>query len=428
MPALFAAGAVLLALALLSIGERFARSGEPLDFLYAGTPEGARNVLGMLAGSMIGTAGVTFSITIVALSLASSQFGSRLLRNFLRDPGNQIVLGSFVATFLYCLVVLRSVVDEAPVPALAITGAVALSIASLGVLIYFFHHVATSIQASSVVSAVAHDLERAIDRFCNGTRDCADEETAALPAGGTIVTAERSGYIQAIDHEGLVSIAVRREGLVEALHRAGDFVIAGGALARIATSASQSEADEDVAPLRRAFMVGPQRTPDQDLEYSVRQLVEIAVRALSPGINDPFTAINCIDWLGVATAQLARRGMPARCYRDDDGQVRLIANAPTFPGVVDAAFQQIRQAGAGHVAVAIRLLETFTAVAGHVQTPPDAETLRLQIDRVFEAALAAGPIEADAAMLAARHAHARQALDPARLSAAGEGRVERDRR
>jgi uncharacterized membrane protein len=412
VPALFAAAAAALAVVLVELDERHYAD---FEFLYQGDADGARGLLAMLAGSMIGTAGVAFSITIVALSLASSQFGPRLLRNFLRDPGNQVALGSFVATFLYCLVVLRSIVDGRPVPVLAVSFAVALSLASLGVLIFFFHHVAASIQASNVVAAVAGDLQQAIERFCPEGAGGEEPAPAAAPRGGVVVAAERSGYVQAIDHQGLVAIAARLDAVIEALPRAGHFAIAGSPLARVAASGAVAEAD--AAAVRRAFVIGAQRTPDQDLEYSVRQLVEVALRALSPGINDPFTAMNCIDWLGVAVVELGRRGMPRSRHRDGEGRLRLLTAEPTFAGVVDAAFQQIRQAGAGHVAVAIRLLETFAAIAPHLRRAADLEPLRAHADRVRDAALAEGPIEADAAALAARHAAARQACE-GRLSAA----------
>ena len=420
VPTLFAIATVPLAFGLLTLEGELVARGVPLEALYGGGAEGARGVLVMLAGSMIGTAGVVFSITIVALSLTSSQYGPRLLRNFLRDPGNQIVLGTFVATFLYCLLVLRSVVTGEPAPALAISVAVALSVVSLGVLIYFFHHVATSIQASSVVAGVARDLERAIDRFCarHGSRPPAGEsEVAPLPDDAAAVTAPRSGYLQAVDHDTLVSVARECEGCIEVVHRAGDFVIADGALARLAPAKSFDE--RACGRVQRAFLIGAEATEEQDLEFSVRQLVEVALRALSPGINDPFTALTCIDWLGVALARLGAVGMPDRVLRDED-RVRVITDAPTFAGVADAAFRQIRQAAGAHVAVSIRLLETCAAVAPHLRTLADVETMGAQADRVLASALAADPIGPDRAALAARHALARRALSAAR-STGGRG-------
>lgn len=416
VPTLFALASLPLAFGLIELDGRLAARGAPADFLYGGEAEGARSVLVMLAGSMIGTAGVVFSITIVALSLTSSQYGPRLLRNFLRDPGNQVVLGTFVATFLYCLLVLRSVVSGRPVPALAVSGAVILSVASLGVLIFFFHHVATSIQASAIVAAVARDLERAIDRFCADTDAivrAAPDGSASLPGVAAEVTAPCSGYVQAVDHESLLAVARACDGCVEAAHRAGDFAIADGPLARVAPAERFDDAARE--RVRRAFLVGPQATEEQDLEFSVRQLVEVALRALSPGINDPYTAVNCIDWLGNALARLGAAGMPGRALCDPDGTIRVLTDAPTFAGVLDAAFQQIRQAGAAHVAVSLRLLETCAAVAPHLRSAADLDTLGAQADQVLASALAAAPIDPDRAALAERHARARRAVAAARV-------------
>jgi uncharacterized membrane protein len=336
----------------------------------------------------------------------------------MRDPGNQVVLGTFVATFLYCLLVVRTVVDGRPVPALSVSVAVVLGVVSLAVLIYFFHHVATTIQAGNVVAAVARDLEAAIDRLCKHgdasvRRDAAPER---LPPDAATVTAPCSGYVQAIEHETLVALACERDGRIEAVRRPGHFVIEGSPLARLAPAERFDERARERA--RRAFLIGEQATREQDLEFSVRQLVEVALRALSPGINDPFTALTCIDWLGVAVSRLGRSGMPARRHCDGDGRVRLVTDVPTFAGVADAAFLQIRQAAGAHVAVSIRLLDVFADVAPHLGAREDLETLAGHADQVLAAALAADPIESDRAALAARHAAARRALVAAEDAAA----------
>jgi len=414
VPTLFGAGAVALATAALDADARLVEDGISAGWLYAGSPEAARSVLIMLAGSMIGVAGVAFSITIVALSLTSAQFGPRLLRNFLRDPSNQVALGTFVATFLYCVFVLRGILETRPVPAVAVSGAIALSVTSIGVLVYFFHHISTSIQASSVVAAVARDLESAIERFSSRfgpqERDGQGEPAARLEHGDE-VPSDRSGYVQAIDYSHLMELAEARDIVLQVLFRAGDFVHSGAALVRSAPEGSLEE--EDAEGICRAFLIGRQPTEEQDLEYSVRQLVEVALRALSPGINDPFTAMNCIDWLGVALAQLATRGMPTPERRSADGRLRLLLDALTFEGVADAALKQIRQAGVGHVAVAIRLLDMLTAIAPQARTRSHAEVLRGHADEVLAGALDAASIDSDRAALKARHAAARRALEAA---------------
>jgi len=414
VPALFGAGAIALALAALDADARLVRAGISAGWLYEGTPEAARSVVIMLAGSMIGVAGVTFSITIVALSLTSAQFGPRLLRNFLRDPSNQVALGTFVATFLYCLMVLRGIIETQPVPAVAVSGAIALSVTSIGVLVYFFHHVSTSIQASSVVAEVARDLEAAIHRFCSDhdvQEPDGQRESSARLEDGDEVPSDRSGYVEAIDYAQLMTLAEDRDVVLQVLFRAGDFVHSDAALVRIHPEGRLEEGDAD--EICRAFLVGRQATEEQDLEYSVRQLVEIALRALSPGINDPFTAMTCIDWLGSALARLAESGLPAAERRDADGRLRLLLDALTFEGVADAALKQIRQAGVGHVAVAIRLLDTLAAIAPQARTRSHAEALRAHADEVLTGALDANPLDGDRAALTARHATARRALEAA---------------
>jgi uncharacterized membrane protein len=419
VPTLFGAGSVVLALAALDSDARLVGAGLSADWLFAGSPEAARAVLIMLAGSMLGIAGVTFSITIVALSLTSAQFGPRLLRNFLRDPGNQIALGAFVATFLYCLLVLQRVVDVRPVPVVAVSGAIALSVTNLGILIYFFHHISTSIQASSVVAGVARDLEAAIDRLCARTgptpRAAWDRQPRARLSGGDTAPSGQSGYVQAVDYEHLLRVAVERDVVIEALYRAGDFVQVDAALIR--TEPPRRLDDADCDGIRHAFLLGRQPTEEQDLEYSVRQLVEVALRALSPGINDPFTAMTCIDWLGAALARLAAGGLPSGERYDEEGRVRLLLDALTFEGVADAALQQIRQAGAGQVAVSIRLLDTLEAIAPKARTRDQVEALRSHADDVLAGALAAAPIDTDRAALSARHADAQRALLAARPGA-----------
>lgn len=417
VPMLFGVGAMALSTVALNVDARFVEDGISAGWLYAGSPEAARSVLIMLAGSMIGVAGVAFSITIVALSLTSAQFGPRLLRNFLRDPSNQVALGTFIATFIYCVFVLRGIIETQPVPTVAVSGAIALSMASIGVLVYFFHHVSTSIQATSVVAAVARDLESAIRRFYSEfgkqEREGQGDPVARLERGDEVAS-DCSGYVQAINYSQLMELAELRDGVIQVIFRAGDFVHSRTALVRADPEGCLK--DEDAEEICRAFLIGREMTEEQDPEYSVRQLVEIALRALSPGINDPFTAMTCIDWLGTALASLAEAGMPSPERRDELGRLRLLLNALTFEGVADAALKQIRQAGVGHVAVAIRLLDALTAIAARARTRSDAEVLCGHVDEVLAGALDANLIESDRAALKARHAGARRALAAIRVA------------
>jgi len=251
---------------------------------------------------MITVAGVAFSITIVALTLASSQFGPRLLRNFMRDTGNQIVLGTFIATFIYCLLVLRSVYSVGGhdfVPGISVTFAIALAVANVGALIYFIHHVSTSIHADRVIAAVYNEL---------------------------------SEHIQRLFPEELLKIAEEHDMLIDLQFRPGEFIVVGTALAKVKSAEHLKE--NLVEQIASSFILGPQRTPEQDAEFAIHQLVEVAIRALSPGINDPFTAITCIDHLGSALCILTGRVFPSPYRYDEEGNLRFIAKPLTFEGIL----------------------------------------------------------------------------------------------
>jgi uncharacterized membrane protein len=339
-------------------------------WLYSGGAEGARSLLSTIAGSIITVAGVVFSITIATLTQASSQFGPRLLRNFMRDTGNQIVLGTFLGTFLYCLLVLRSVYGTDSggfVPNLSITFGVLLAVASLGVLIYFIHHVSQSIQAPNVVANVGRELERTMHRLFPDALGHGAPVPVPSEAelhqfdSGTTVYASAPGYLQAIDSDGILNLATERDLRVRLLVRPGDFVMTQRPIL-LARSESHLE-PEAIHALCEAFYVGSQRTQEQDAEYSIHQLVEIAVRALSPGINDPFTASTCVDWLGQAICSLCKQQFPTPWRYDEQGKLRVIAIVSDFGGMLDASFNQIRQYGVGSVAVTLRLLETLEKIA-----------------------------------------------------------------
>lgn len=350
-----------------------------LGWLYNGGPEGARTLLSTVAGSMITTAGVVFSITIVVLSLTSSQFGPRLLGNFMRDTGTQAVLGTFIATFIYCLLILRVVRSNdhgSFVPHFSVTFTYLLALASTIVLIYFVHHVASSIQADSIITAVYRDLETSIDRLFpeqqeHGLKEAGPEEVnAALPAGfdreGWPVAADESGYLQAIDTEGLISFARDHDLILRTHFHPGDFIAEGTTL--VTAWPREHWDDSLVATVNASFIRGRQRTNEQDVEYAVKQLVEVALRALSPGINDPFTAMTCIDWLGVAIGRAARRKFPSPLRYDEKGGLRLAMVSITFTKLADSAFGQIRHAASLHLSVLLRLLDAIAAVAPHIRT------------------------------------------------------------
>ena len=352
-----------------------------LSWVFTGGPEGARAVLSTIAASMITVAGVTFSITIVALTLAAQQFGPRLLRNFLRDLGNQVTLGTFVSTFIYCLLVLRTVrgtEDLQFVPHLAVTIGVVLAMLSLGVLIFFIHHIATSIQASQVIANVAADLEGAIDRLFpeqigRGRAPDPSQRVVGAPpstfAGAHAIVAVASGYVQDVDGARLLKLANKNNLVLRLDSRPGTFVRSGTPLVSVAPPFTPDDNIEE--SVRATLIIGAERTGTQDLGFFIGQLVELAVRALSPGINDPATARACIDRLEQALCDLAGRSMPSAYRHDADGTLRVVASAVTFAGMLDLAFTEIARYGRSSVSVSCRLLEAVRDLAPSVSDEAD---------------------------------------------------------
>jgi uncharacterized membrane protein len=386
------------------------------SWIYTGGPDGAGQVLAVIASSMITVAGVVFSITIVALSLASSQFGPRVLASFMADRGNQIVLGTFVGTFLYSLLILRTIrgdgaAGESMVPHLSVTAAVLLAIASLCVLIYFIHHVSISIQAPHLVAVISAELHHSIATLPVKDRTAPVEAAAkegmeALGTGdeeGAMVAAPQTGYIEAIDYEGLMEMASRLDLRVRLDGRPGHYVIEGRPLAYVWPA---DAVDERLARrMGRLAAIGSHRTAVQDMEFPVEQLVEVAVRALSPSINDPFTAMNCIDQLSSGLVDLARKELPPSRLADGEGEVRVLITRPvTFEGVVRAAFEQIRQNAAHHASVHMRMLESLGIVIGAVHSPARLEPLLNQARLAHQAAAENVPAAADRADIERRYA------------------------
>jgi uncharacterized membrane protein len=396
VPALMALAAGALALLVLGVDHREPEWIDPARWwLYGGDHEGARSVLGVIVGSMISVISVVFSITIVTLTLASGQFGSRILRSFLRDTGNQITLGTFIATFTYALVVLGTVQGEEGrefVPALAVTVGMLLVFASLGVLIFFIHHVATSIQADIVIRGVSMELRDAIERlYPEGLGEEIGAQASAPPGAflpprfeeeALEVQADRADYLQAVDEESLMQLAEEEDLVVRIRKRPGDFVMEGEVLAEAYRGAESPEA---LLPgLRRLFVQGKSRTMSQDAAFGIDQLVEIAVRALSTGINDPSTAATCVDRLSAALRVLASRQFPEPARFDAEGRMRVLAVTPTFSGLLDNAFDRIRANAGSSAAVLSRILEGIEKIAEGARTEEHLAALRRHADRTLE--------------------------------------------
>lgn len=333
------------------------------EWFYQSTPEAARQVLSTIAGSMIAVASVTFSITIASVAYATSQFGPRLLTNFMADRGNQFTLGTFIATFLYCLMVLRTITgsDGDPnsaeiVPQIALAVGVLFAVVSIGVLIYFIHHVPASIHASNVIANVGRQLlaqvntlypegddegemENANASGNNRSRRPSQDEEIDL-ADSQVITADFDGFVQFIDEATLLELARKLDCAIVLDVRPGDFVHAGSYLAWVLTS-DALDADQQQC-ICGSFLYGDKRTSAQDVMFLARELVEIAARTLSPGVNDPFTAMSCMDWLSSSLAIVATRNPISDRSYTDDGELRLAAKNISPEFFIDQNLTMIR--------------------------------------------------------------------------------------
>lgn len=363
------------------------------EWIYTGGPEGAQVLLSTIAGSLITVAGVAFSVTIVVLSLTSTQFGPRLLRNFMRDLGNQVVLGVFIATFLYCILILRTIrvgEENGFVPHLSVTFAVVLAILNLALLIFFIHHVSASIQATSVITAVARDLDQVIDQLfpeelgASASEQKVEEKRTVVPANfkseSSPIFSETTGYLQAIENDTLLTLASERNILIRLECRPGDFIAQGDVLVRVW---SKDRPDPEVSrEINNTFILGKDRTFTQDLFFGIDQLVETAVRALSPSTNDPFTAMTCIDYIGATLCRLAGRAIPSPFRFDRDHHLRVIAEPVTFVQILDRAFTPIHHYGKSAPIVTLRLLQRLRAVGVRVVREEDRSAVVRLADRI----------------------------------------------
>jgi uncharacterized membrane protein len=413
LPAVLTAASVVLALGLIALDRQvWPEAASSNNVLFGGGADGARGVLSAIAGSLITVTATVFSITMVVLQLASSQFTPRILRTFTGDRGVQFVLAVFIATFTYELIVLRSIRsadDEAPafVPNVAVTVGIVLALVSIGVLIFFVHHVARTIQVSVIAHRAASETiglveerypaglgEPAVagsdgegnrDEDGEGERDLQgmDDERAWLPAAlPAVVRSDGDGYVESLDEESLLEVARQGPLAIRVERQIGEFVLPGAILASVWPAEVLD--DELDGRLRSAFILGLERTLRADIGFGIRQVTDIAIRALSPGINDPTTATICIDRIGSILVHFANREPPARIRTGGDGAVVVIPNL-SFDQLVEAAFVQLRHYGAGDPIVAVHLVRTLGGIAdlvpGHYRAP-----LVLQARRTLGAA------------------------------------------
>lgn len=398
VPALMVTGAILLAFALILVDLRIEHDWlAEYPLLFGAGSDGARGVLTAIAGSMITVAGLIFSLTLSTLAQVSSQYTPRVLRNFMRDRANQLVLGFFVSIFVYCLIVLRTIRggDEGSfIPSLAVLMGLVLALISIGVLIFFIHHIAYSIQASNIVRNAAEETQAAIKRLFPeelGQQADAEEAHELLRNAGQLTwqtaLSRTNGYVQSVDEEELLALAGELHGVVRMEHGIGDFVAKGAALVSVASYRDEAlQLDSKLVDrLNATFGLGSQRTIEQDAGFGLRQIVDIALKALSPGINDTTTAIICIDYLGSLVAQLADRQF-ATPLRTDDERVRVVAVRTSFARFLTTAFDQIRACADGNVAIYLRQLTALSLIEQRTHDPKRITEIRQQRELIREAA------------------------------------------
>ena len=402
VPMLDVFGAVLLFAVTFTI-DRAAYHGDVKlpSWVISGTADASRQILTTIAAAVITVIGVVFSVVIVALTLASTQFGPRMLRNFMRDRGTQWTLGTFVATFVYSILALIAI-SPGPhgdfVPHVSITTTLILVVLDLAVLLYFIHHIAVQIQLPQVIASIAADVSKAIaaEAAPASTRPerglSAAELLARMAAEPGEVKATESGYLQYVRHSTLVRIATSTNSVIHLLQRPGHFLVNGRTMAVV----WPAEAAPSVAKaLQRAHLSGPYRSLSQDISFGIDQLVEIAIRALSPAVNDTFTALTCIDWIGDSLREIALGWHPEQVHRDAQGYIRVITTQTTFDRLVQRAFEKVRQAAAGMPAVMIRQLDALTEILEQAPLPAQRKVLLEQAEMIRTLCLETVPEKTD---------------------------------
>ncbi len=391
VPVVMIAAALFLASVLVTVDR--AVQVEGISILGALFPKGtqsASTLLSAIATSVLTVTGSVFSIAIVAIQLASGQFGPRMLRDFMQNRTNQVTFGICSATFIYAITVLWAVEDSKDIsftPQISVFVGLLLTIMSVCVLVFFVHNIADAVHADNLIARIGRDLEECIDRLFPEREETSrlvweisdDFESKATP-----ILATHSGYIQRVDIERLEAIASQHDLVLKVLYRPGEFIVKNSTLFYAQSKTGLELLDRGVLnkQLDQAVSRGNQRKPKYDVEFPVKQLVEIAIRAISPAVNDPFTAVRCIDRLSVSLCCVLHKAPQKTYLFDSVGALRVITKPTTFDILTNAAFDQIRQYGQTDVAVTIRLLEAIRVISGQAHTEAQKRVLRCQLEMI----------------------------------------------
>lgn len=374
LPAVYVIGAALLAGATTWFDRAFAGELPKIPLLLPTTVASARAILSTIAGATITVAGVVFSLTVIAVQLASSQFSPRVLRGFLRDRFSQRVIGVVMATFTYCLLVLAATptprTDEQTVQNVSVTVAVFLAVVAVLAIVAFLDHSARSMQVGEVIRRSSDETRELIREHLVELGEGADPAFAPNRPGDPPdleVTARTEGWVQQIDDSALLS-ALPEGAELHVRVRAGSYVTPATLLAEVwSEGLDGDDADEVSDDVRGAVHTGHERTMQQDMSFGIRQLVDIGLRALSPGINDPTTAIEVIYRLGGLIEEILVHDLPELATSDEEGR-RVVRTAEVdHDQLVRYAFRQIRVAGIDHPAVIDKLVEVLGELHVHAQ-------------------------------------------------------------
>lgn len=385
-PALIVIASIALALGLVEIDRQYGNGlMQWSPRLFDNDPESVRSILQAIAGSMATVAGVVFSITIVALTLASTQYSPRILRNFMRDRFNQAMLGIFIGVFIYCLLIMHAMSGDSGsyVPSLALVVAVVLAIVASGTFIFFIHHIAASIQASELTKAITEETFVALDaefppQGCVPQKIC---QAVTPTLAWQPLPAQDVGYIQTVDLQALVDFACAHDTIVRMDSGVGDFVAPAWTMASIA---SLEPADAKmVEELHRIYTIDGYRTIDQDAAFGFRQLVDIALKALSPSINDTTTAVTCIEHLTALLTHCAPH-LERTPWQLRNGVLRVIEKPHSFAYLVSLAFEQIRENAKSNTEILLRQMTSIERVVGWVCDSERLQPLQAQLQAIAE--------------------------------------------
>jgi len=411
IPGLMAFGAIFLAYVTIALDETYGlKVSDDSIFFLSNKATGARTILATIAGSMIGVAATTFSITMVAVTSAAGQYGPRLIGNFMRDRGNQVTLGTFTSTFIYCLLILRvsrtgdgtgaeDAVTEF-IPNISLLVAMGLTLMSVGVLIYFIHHIPETLNVGNITSRVGRRLSKDIESrypkdIGRSQRDKEINLKDYLLSDAKIIRSKFEGFVQTLNEDALLQLCSKLDVVAKIEYRPGDFVTKGDILVRVWAEDTLSEEQE--LKFLDGFATGNSRSAHQNILFLADELVEILARALSPGVNDPFTAMNCINWFHSSIKIFAVGELPSPFRFDEAGQLRLIAYPVTFESFVQTICNQSRAYIATDRNTTIKMMTVLTEITAIVKEDDHKSCIIKQLEDLKLAAEELLPSEVDKA-------------------------------